>query len=87
MWVRTPMIKVLTDHESHFRQPIMTPQVVSAAICKQILKQRSGQVILPASQTVASLVRAMPHWMQEGVRSLVSGDLRRLRDVQAREAK
>ncbi|KAJ5131653.1 hypothetical protein N7448_005811 [Penicillium atrosanguineum] len=82
MWVRTPMIKLLTDHESHFRQPIMTVQTVSDAICKQILTQNSGQVILPKSQTAASLVRAMPTWMQEGIRTIASGSLRRLRDVQ-----
>lgn len=87
MWVRTPMIQLLTDHESHFHQPIMTVQVVSDAICKQILTQNSGQVILPASQSAASLVRAMPTWMQEGVRSIASGSLRRLREVQEREAK
>lgn len=87
MWVRTPMIKMLTDHEKHFSQPIMTPQVVSGAICKQILTQTSGQVILPASQSVASLVRAMPTWMQEGVRTLASGALRRMRIAQQAEEK
>ncbi|KAJ5160754.1 Dehydrogenase RED2 [Penicillium canariense] len=85
LWVRTPMIKLLTDHEAHFRQPIMTVEFVANAISKQILSQNSGQVILPASQSVASLVRAMPTWMQEGVRSFASGSLRRLRDVQQKE--
>lgn len=85
MWVRTPMIKLLTDHESHFRQPIMTVQTVSDAICKQILTQNSGQVILPKSQAAASLVRAMPVWMQEGIRGIASASLRNLREVQKRE--
>ncbi|CAP92741.1 hypothetical protein E8E15_003883 [Penicillium rubens] len=84
-WVRTPMIKMLTDHEAHLKQPIMTPQVVSDAICKQILTQTSGQVILPASQSVARLVRAMPTWMQEGVRTFASGALRRMRIAQQAE--
>lgn len=79
------MIKMLTDHEAHFKQPIMTPQVVSDAICKQILTQTSGQVILPASQSVARLVRAMPTWMQEGVRTFASGALRRMRIAQQAE--
>ncbi|KAJ5489531.1 Dehydrogenase RED2 [Penicillium diatomitis] len=86
MWVRTPMIKMLTDHESHFRQPIMTVEFVADAITKQILSQNSGQVILPRSQSVASAVRAMPTWMQEGVRSLASGSLRAMREVQQKEA-
>lgn len=76
------MIKMLTDHESHFRQPIMTVQVVSDAICKQILTQTSGQIILPSSQSAASLVRAMPTWIQEGIRTFASGSLRRMRNVQ-----
>lgn len=79
------MIKMLTDHESHFRQPIMTPQVVSNAICKQILKQRSGQIILPKTQSIASVVRAMPMWLQEGVRAFASGALRKMRVAQAAE--
>jgi hypothetical protein len=73
------MIQLLTDHEEHFDQPIMTPQVVSDAICKQILSQTSGQVILPARQSVASLVRGMPTWMQEGVRTFASSSLRKMR--------
>ncbi|CAI7664592.1 unnamed protein product [Penicillium pancosmium] len=85
MWVRTPMIKMLTDHESQFRQPIMTVQFVSDAICKQILTQTSGQIILPASQSAASLVRAMPTWIQEGIRTFASGSLRRMRNVQPYE--
>ena len=79
------MIKVLTDNEAHFNQSIMTPQVVSDAICKQILTQTSGQVMLPASQSVASLVRAMPTWMQEGVRTFVSGALKKMRIAQEAE--
>jgi short-subunit dehydrogenase len=85
LWVRTPMIKVLTDNEAHFRQPIMTPQVVSDAICKQILTQSSGQVILPARQSIAKIVRAMPNWMQEGVRSLVSANMHYMRECQQRD--
>ncbi|KAJ5549694.1 hypothetical protein N7535_002369 [Penicillium sp. DV-2018c] len=87
LWVRTPMIHLLTEHEAQFDQPIMTPKVVSDAICKQIMSQTSGQVILPARQSVASLVRAMPTWLQESVRTYASGSLRRMRDAQAALAK
>ncbi|CAI7639720.1 unnamed protein product [Penicillium glandicola] len=87
LWVRTPMIKMITTHEEHFRQPIMTPQVVSRAICKQILTQTSGQVILPASQSVARLVRAMPTWMQEAVRNFASGALKKMRAAQQAQEK
>lgn len=80
------MIKMLTDHEKHFKQPIMTVQVVSDAICKQVLTQNSGQIILPASQSVASTIRGMPAWMQEGIRAVVSQSFRKLRHAQQQEA-
>ncbi|CAG8144580.1 unnamed protein product [Penicillium olsonii] len=83
LWVRTPMITMLTDQGSNFKQPIMTPQVVADAICKQILTQRSGQILLPKSQSIASVVRAMPFWLQEAVRTHASGDLRKMRLAQA----
>ena len=85
MWVRTPMIDMLTERESHFRQPIMTVEFVAKAIVKQILSQNSGQLILPSSQSLASAVRGMPTWMQEGVRSLASGSLLRLREAKQQE--
>ncbi|CAG8237219.1 unnamed protein product [Penicillium salamii] len=82
LWVRTPMITMLTDQGS-FKQPVMTPQVVADAICKQILTQSSGQILLPKSQSIASVVRAMPFWLQEAVRTHASGDLRKMRVAQS----
>ncbi|KAJ5490640.1 Short-chain dehydrogenase/reductase SDR [Penicillium expansum] len=79
MWVRTPMIKMLTDNEAHFSQPIMTPP---GRVWGYL-----GQIILPTSQSVASLVRAMPTWMQEGVRTLASGALKKMRIAQQAEEK
>jgi len=82
------MIKMLTEHEGQFDQPVMTTQVVSDAICKQILTQSSGQIILPARQSVASWVRGMPTWMQEAVRTFASSALIKMRVAQkAYEAK
>lgn len=76
------MITMLTDQGS-FKQPVMTPQVVADAICKQILTQSSGQILLPKSQSIASVVRAMPFWLQEAVRTHASGDLRKMRVAQS----
>lgn len=80
LWVRTAMIKQLTDAGDQFNQPVLTPQTVSAAVVKQILTQSSGQVILPSRLTHYSLVRAFPSWMQETARGIGSGILRKLRD-------
>jgi hypothetical protein len=79
------MIQQLTEAGNQFKQPIMTPQVVSDAVVKQILTQSSGQVILPASHSAVSMVRAFPMWFQESVRGYASGALRSLRELQAAE--
>ncbi|KAJ5638323.1 hypothetical protein N7490_008202 [Penicillium lividum] len=83
-WVRTPMITLLTDYEKEFGQPIMTVQTVSDAICSQILNQNSGQVILPASKTIARLLRGLPLWLQEFIRGKESQKLKVARDAQIR---
>ncbi|KAE8385265.1 hypothetical protein BDV23DRAFT_190952 [Aspergillus alliaceus] len=82
LWVKTPMIQPLTDVGDHFKQPVLTPELVSAAVIKQILTQSSGQVILPNYLSPISLVRALPSWLQEAARGRASRDLRVLRDVQ-----
>ncbi|KAH8432507.1 SDR family oxidoreductase [Aspergillus melleus] len=82
-WVRTPMIKQLIDAGKEFRQPIITPEMVSAAVVKQILTQSSGQVILPNHLMPISLVRAFPSWVQDLVRNVGSKDLKHLREWQA----
>ncbi|KAJ5162526.1 Dehydrogenase RED2 [Penicillium capsulatum] len=84
-WVRTPMIKMLTDYESHFRQPIMTVQTVADAITKQVLTQNSGQIVVPGYQSNVGIVRALPTWIQEGVRTIASSSFQRLRQVQSQE--
>ncbi|EIT75417.1 hydroxysteroid 17-beta dehydrogenase 11 [Aspergillus flavus] len=81
-WVKTPMIKILTDVGHQFRGPILTTEMISAAVVKQILTQSSGQVIIPSHFSVISLIRAFPSWLQEAARGKGSKDLRVLRDVQ-----
>ncbi|KAJ5240856.1 uncharacterized protein N7469_002447 [Penicillium citrinum] len=60
-------------------------QTVSDIICKQILIQTSGQIILPSSQSAASVVYAMPTLMQERIRTFASGSLPRMHNVQPYE--
>ncbi|KAJ0416210.1 hypothetical protein BJY00DRAFT_304311 [Aspergillus carlsbadensis] len=87
LWVRTPMIKVLTDAGSEFKQPILTPEIVSAAVVKQVVKQSSGQVILPSYYTPLSMLRALPNWFQEFARGIGSRDFIKLREWQAKQLK
>ncbi|KAL5043144.1 hypothetical protein BDW71DRAFT_130793 [Aspergillus fruticulosus] len=87
LWVRTPMIKVLTDAGSEFKQPILTPEMVSEAVVKQVLAQRSGQIILPGYYTPLSMLRAMPNWIQEYARGVGSRDFIKLREWQQKQLK
>lgn len=73
------MIKPLTETGEHFDQPVLTPETVSRAVCKQLLTQTSGQVILPRRLTTYSLIRAFPTWAQETARGIGSGLLFKMR--------
>lgn len=73
------MIQQLMDADKQFKQPVLKPEVVSAAVVKQILSQRSGQIILPGYYYPVSMVRAFPLWLQEQVRKVASLHLRNLR--------
>ncbi|KKZ61467.1 hypothetical protein EMCG_00129 [[Emmonsia] crescens] len=84
MWVNTPMIQQLTSPRTAFNMPLMTVEVVSNAVVKQILAQRSGQVILPQGSSWFSMLRAFPTWMQEGVRRGGSKKLKVLSDIEAK---
>lgn len=75
------MIKPLTDAGDNFKEPVLTPQTVSAAVVKQILTQSSGQVILPSRLASYSLIRAFPTWVQEACRGIGSGILKKMRDT------
>ncbi|KAL4748806.1 hypothetical protein BDW72DRAFT_179567 [Aspergillus terricola var. indicus] len=87
LWVRTPMIKVLTDAGSEFKQPILTPEMVSEAVVKQVLAQSSGQIILPGYYTPLSMLRALPNWFQEYARGVGSRDFIKLRKWQQKQLK
>ncbi|KAL4971483.1 hypothetical protein BDW66DRAFT_165129 [Aspergillus desertorum] len=87
LWVRTPMIKVLTDAGSEFKQPILTPEMVSEAVVKQVLAQRSAQIILPRYYTPLSMLRALPNWFQEYARGVGSRDFIKLREWQQKQLK
>jgi hypothetical protein len=81
------MIKLLTDAGSEFKQPILTPEMVSEAVVKQVLAQRSGQIILPGYYTPISMLRAFPNWIQEFARGVGCRDFIKLREWQQKQLK
>ena len=47
---------------SPFFMPSLYPETVAEAIVKQVLTGRSGNVILPETASLLSMIRAMPDW-------------------------
>jgi NAD(P)-dependent dehydrogenase (short-subunit alcohol dehydrogenase family) len=65
-WFRTRLIAALEKSLEKARAPVGDAEDVAAAMIRQILAGRSGQLILGPS--AASVIRASPIWLQEVVR-------------------
>lgn len=82
IWVKTALIKPITDSGVRFNQPILEIDQVSRRIVKHVLSGNSGQVIIPSRVSFFSLFRALPNWLQEYIRGVGSKDLKRIRDYE-----
>ncbi|KAJ5754133.1 uncharacterized protein N7511_008286, partial [Penicillium nucicola] len=80
-WVQTPMIDGFMQYQSQFAQPVMKPEVVAEAVVEQILFKLSDQVFLPQSMWTAGVLRALPQWLQEMLRSIFSKTVLRVRNA------
>ena len=68
IWADTPLIAEGKEHLIKAGQIIIQPQDVSDAVVKQVMKGRSGQIILaPGIGTVLSSLRGYPTWIQEAI--------------------
>ena len=65
-WTRTRLIQRVEEDLKRAGTPILDPKSVADAMVKQILEVKSGQIILGPS--IASMLRALPTWLQEKVR-------------------
>lgn len=82
LWVRTPMIDAVLKAGKHWTQPVMGPEEVSSAVIEQLVSGNGGQVVVPSSYGLASLVRGLPNWLQERVRDNASKDFVKLRQLE-----
>ncbi|KAF8867145.1 NAD(P)-binding protein [Acephala macrosclerotiorum] len=71
IWIRTPMIEPLVA-KPDFKDPVLEPEDVTAAIVNQVVSGRSGQLILPKEVNFLSTLRAWPSWLQTTVRNNVA---------------
>lgn len=70
--MRTPLIAPVEAEIKKRGAEIMEPEDVAKAIVKQVFDCRGAQVFLPQSAGKSSWIRALPNWMQEGIRMGVS---------------
>ncbi|KAJ4401710.1 hypothetical protein N0V91_007751 [Didymella pomorum] len=67
-WVRTPLLAPVSQELEKRGAVVMEPSDVADAVVKQIFSCRGAQVFLPSAAGRSALIRALPNWMQEGVR-------------------
>lgn len=68
-WVRTPLLGPLEPALRSQGSEIIEPAAVADTIVDRIVSCTGGQICLPNSAGKASLLRGLPNWIQESVRS------------------
>jgi all-trans-retinol dehydrogenase (NAD+) len=68
-WVRTPLLGPVEEELKKQGAVIIEPTLVADTIVDRIVSCSGGQVFLPSSVSTASMLRGLPNWMQESVRS------------------
>lgn len=81
-WIRTPLIDFILKAGKEWKQPVLEPEQVSAAVVKQIVSGNGGQVFVPGSSGFLSMVRGFPNWLQERIRDKASMSVVRLRELE-----
>lgn len=85
LWVKPPLIKGFTEHQAEFGQQLMSSNVITKAVVGHIIDRRSGQIVQPRHLRLGRSLRAFPRWLQEPIRSLFFGVVRRVSEVRSKE--
>lgn len=67
-YTRTPLFEGYSNG-APFLMPVLEPETVAEAIVSQVLSGKSGQIIRPAFANSLTVLAAMPHWYQYGLRA------------------
>lgn len=67
-YTRTPLFEGYSNG-APFLMPELEPETVAEAIVRQVLSGKSGQIIRPAFANSLTVLAAMPHWYQYGLRA------------------
>lgn len=71
-WVRTPLLAPVEAELKKRGAVVLEPEDVADAVVNQVWSCRGAQVFLPGSAGKSSLIRALPNWVQEGIRTRLS---------------
>jgi all-trans-retinol dehydrogenase (NAD+) len=71
-WIRTPLIASVEDELKSRGASIIEPDDAAQVVVDRIFGCTGGQVFLPADASKASMLRALPNWLQERMRDGVS---------------
>ena len=86
-WIRTPLIDSLVRAGKKWNQPVLEAEQVSSAVVNQIVSGNGGQVLVPGSSGIVSMVRSFPQWLQERIRNKSSMIFVRLREWESEISK
>ncbi|KAI1324618.1 NAD(P)-binding protein [Xylariaceae sp. FL0255] len=67
-FVKTQMTATIWDEVEAAGVKLLTVDQVTEPVLKQIFERRGGQVFVPETHAVVSLLRSFPNWLQEIVR-------------------
>nr|POE96476.1 dehydrogenase red2 [Quercus suber] len=68
-YTRTSLFEGYNNSANSFLMPTMTPETVAETIVKKVLSGTGGSLYLPGFGVMMTWLRALPHWMQNHVRS------------------
>ena len=71
-WVRTPLLGPVEQELKQQGTVTIKPTRVADVIVERILSCSGGQIFLPSGASKASMLRGLPNWVQESVRSRTS---------------
>jgi len=77
-YVRTPLVTSYAKALEKSGAYQLTPEKVADEIVAAVLSGTSQQIILPRFLAIVSAARALPYWLQEGIRRIIKDDMKRL---------
>jgi hypothetical protein len=76
------LIDAILQAGKEWKEPVLEPEQVSSAVVDQIVSGNGGQIFVPKSTGVASMLRGFPNWLQERIRDKASQGFIRLRELE-----